>query len=79
MTEASSRMRTPCPVCDANAYVRTSRALSNRVREQYLHCSNTRCGCIFKVLAEVSTIIGPSLLPESEQSKESRNLLPAAK
>ncbi len=79
MSSSYSRMRMLCPVCGTNSYVRTSRALSNRVREQYFHCSNDRCGCIFKVLAEVSTIIGPSLLPDSEQSKESRNLLPAAK
>lgn len=75
---AYSRMRMPCPVCGANSYVRTSRALSEKVREQYLHCGNDDCQCIFKAIVEVATIIGPSLLPDDKQSEFSRTV-PRAK
>jgi hypothetical protein len=63
-----------CPVCGQMAHVRTSRPLSETVREQYLHCTNERCQTVFKGLVEVSTIVGPSLLPPDEQSPVSRRL-----
>lgn len=63
-----------CPVCGHVAHVRTSRPLSETVREQYLHCTNARCQTVFKGLVEVSTIVGPSLLPIDEQTPASRRL-----
>jgi hypothetical protein len=68
-----------CRICGTKAYVRISRQLSAQAIEQYLHCSNPRCSCVFKVLIEVTTIIKPSRLPESEQSKASKHLFHAAK
>lgn len=63
-----------CPVCGHMAHVRTSRPLSDTVREQYLHCTNARCQTVFKGLVEVSTIVGPSLLPIDEQTPASLHL-----
>lgn len=59
-------MSFPCPACGTNAHVRTSRPLSTAVSEQYLHCVNPMCECVFKTLIEVNVIVGESRLPESE-------------
>ena len=59
-------MSMPCPACGTKAYIRTSRPLSTTVTEQYLHCTNPHCQCVFKSLQNACVVVGKSLLPDSE-------------
>lgn len=67
-------MSMPCPACGTSSNVRTSRPMSVTVSEQYLHCLNPMCQCVFKTLIHVSSVVGHSLLPESEIPADYFNL-----
>lgn len=63
-----------CPACGGIARIRNSRPASDIVRELYLECTNERCRCAFRALAEATQVLAPSMLPLNEQSSGSRAL-----
>lgn len=68
------QMSLHCPTCGQPARVRTSRPLSETVRELYLECTNPRCRTIFQSMVEATKIIAESLLSPAEQSAASQAL-----
>ena len=47
------RDRFPCPLCGAQMFIRTSRQLSNVLREQYWFCTSVSCDGKFKAIVEL--------------------------
>lgn len=61
-------MALPCPICNAKAYIRTSRPMSELTREQYYHCTNAKCEHVFVAMISIVRTVGGSLLPPDKQS-----------
>lgn len=50
-----------CPLCGDTAYTRTSRRLTENVKESYYQCRNMQCSATFKTMEQVVKICsGPS-------------------
>ena len=48
-----------CPYCKKAAHVRTSRYLSDNVKQSYLQCVNVFCSATFRTLESIDEIIRP--------------------
>lgn len=55
-----------CPHCKDRAYARTSKYLSDLLREVRYCCRNLDCGCIFVCTLEAVRIVSPSAIPDPE-------------
>lgn len=53
-----------CPHCRAKAKIRTSRELSNTLREVFYQCADLECGFCFAVHAEAVRSLSPSAKPD---------------
>lgn len=56
--------RFPCAHCKASSEIRTSRMVSDTMRESIYQCTNVECGHTFIVDAEVSRTLCPSATPD---------------
>ena len=53
-----------CPFCKTSAHARTSRYLSENVKQRYHQCVNIECSATFRTLESVDGIIcSPSIEP----------------
>lgn len=55
--------RMACPHCEAQAEIRTSRLLSNTMRELIYVCTNVECGHTFVAMTEIVRTLSPSATP----------------
>ena len=55
-----------CPFCNNAAHVRTSRYLSDTVKQSYHQCVNVFCSASFRTLESLDKVISPP----AEQEKE---------
>ena len=53
-----------CPHCKSTARIRTSRPLSDLVREAALQCNNVLCGHTFVAHIEAVRTLSPSATPD---------------
>ncbi|WP_072034494.1 ogr/Delta-like zinc finger family protein [Pectobacterium actinidiae] len=49
-----------CPFCGHAAHARTSRSLSENVKQRYHQCRNIECSATFRTLESIEEIIQPS-------------------
>jgi len=56
--------RWACPHCRASSEIRTSRMVSDTMRESIYACSNVECGHTYVVMAEVVRTLSPSATPD---------------
>lgn len=56
--------RMPCLHCKAQAEIRTSRMLSDSMRESTYQCTNVECGHTFVAVTEVVRTLVPSATPD---------------
>ncbi|ROP49858.1 Ogr/Delta-like zinc finger protein [Enterobacter sp. BIGb0383] len=54
-----------CPYCKKAAHVRTSRYLSDNVKQSYLQCVNVFCSATFRTLESIDEIIRPPAQTEA--------------
>ena len=54
-----------CPFCKKAAHVRTSRYLSDNVKQSYLQCINVFCSATFRTVESIDEVIRPPM--EKEQ------------
>lgn len=53
-----------CPVCKHAAHTRTSRYITDTMKEIYYQCRNVECSATFKAIESVDRIISkPELIP----------------
>lgn len=55
-----------CPVCGHASHTRSSRYLSEQVKEAYYQCQNLECSSTFKTNESISTIITRPPEPERQ-------------
>lgn len=48
-----------CPYCKTAAHVRTSRYLSDNVKQSYLQCVNVFCSATFRTVESIDEVIRP--------------------
>ncbi|HBC6077700.1 ogr/Delta-like zinc finger family protein [Citrobacter koseri] len=48
-----------CPYCKQAAHVRTSRYLSDNVKQSYLQCVNVFCSTTFRTIESIDEVIRP--------------------
>ena len=48
-----------CPYCKQAAHVRTSRYLSDNVKQSYLQCVNVFCSATFRTIESIDEVIRP--------------------
>lgn len=48
-----------CPFCKKSAHVRTSRYLSENVKQSYLQCVNVFCSATFRTTESIDEVIRP--------------------
>lgn len=48
-----------CPYCKQPAHVRTSRYLSDNVKQSYLQCVNVFCSTTFRTIESIDEVIRP--------------------
>ena len=58
-----SLWRITCPHCNADSTIRTSRALSETVRESAVQCNNPECAHTWIAHLAVIRTIAPSMIP----------------
>ncbi|ECI4197813.1 ogr/Delta-like zinc finger family protein, partial [Salmonella enterica] len=46
-----------CPFCKKTAHVRTSRYLSENVKQRYHQCTNIECSATFRTIESVDGVI----------------------
>ena len=47
----------PCPFCKTSAHSRTSRYLSDNVKQRYHQCMNIECSATFRTLESIDGVI----------------------
>ena len=57
-----------CPYCKQSAHVRTSRYLSDNVKQSYLQCVNVFCSATFRTLESIDEVIRPPAEKEPQES-----------
>lgn len=57
-----------CPYCKQAAHVRTSRYLSDNVKQSYLQCVNVFCSATFRTLESIDQVIRPPAETEPQES-----------
>ena len=55
--------RRPCPMCEAQAEIRTSQHVTKTLFETVYQCTNVECGCTFVVSAEIVRLLNPGATP----------------
>ena len=55
-----------CPYCKQAAHVRTSRYLSDNVKQSYLQCVNVFCSATFRTIESIDEVIRPPAEEKSE-------------
>lgn len=53
-----------CPYCKKAAHVRTSRYLSDNVKQSYLQCTNVFCSATFRTVESIDGVIRPPMEKE---------------
>lgn len=53
-----------CPFCRTAAHVRTSRYMSESVKESYLQCQNVHCSATFKTHESIFEVIRSPVVDE---------------
>lgn len=53
-----------CPFCRTAAHVRTSRYMSDSVKESYLQCQNVHCSATFKTHESIFEVIRSPVVDE---------------
>ncbi|UQY43308.1 ogr/Delta-like zinc finger family protein [Mixta hanseatica] len=61
-----------CPYCKSPAHTRSSRYMSEQVKERYHQCTNLDCSCTFKTNESITKVItappqpepAPAVIPE---------------
>ena len=48
-----------CPFCKCPAHTRTSRYLSETVKQLYYQCTNVMCSATFRTMESVDSVIQP--------------------
>ncbi|BCQ38008.1 hypothetical protein ERHA54_06110 [Erwinia rhapontici] len=46
-----------CPFCKSSAHAKSSRYMSEQVKERYHQCTNIDCSCTFKTLENITKVI----------------------
>ncbi|WP_299998832.1 ogr/Delta-like zinc finger family protein [uncultured Cedecea sp.] len=64
-----------CPYCKKAAHVRTSRYLSDNVKQSYLQCINVFCSATFRTVESIDEVIRP---PMEKEPSESAPAIPVA-
>ena len=64
-----------CPYCKTAAHVRTSRYLSDNVKQSYLQCVNVFCSATFRTVESIDEVIRP---PAEKTATETAPAAPAA-
>lgn len=54
-----------CPFCKKSAHTRTSRYLSENVKQRYHQCTNIECSATFRTIESIDEVIRPPV--EKEQ------------
>ena len=62
-----------CPHCQSKATCRTSRTVTQTMRELYMQCHNVECGHTWKSILAVSHSIVPSQCPNPKVFVPSRH------
>ncbi|WP_089577796.1 ogr/Delta-like zinc finger family protein [Escherichia coli] len=58
-----------CPYCNQAAHVRTSRYLSEYVKQIYLQCVNVFCSTTFRTIESIDEVIRPPAEEKPEPPK----------
>lgn len=54
-----------CPFCKSPAHTKSSRYMSDQVKERYQQCTNIECSCTFKTNESIVKVITAPPVPES--------------
>ncbi|WP_431022066.1 ogr/Delta-like zinc finger family protein [Erwinia rhapontici] len=57
-----------CPFCKSPAHAKSSRYMSEQVKERYHQCTNIDCSCTFKTLENITKVI--TCPPQQEPQPE---------
>ncbi|MDA5565469.1 ogr/Delta-like zinc finger family protein [Cobetia sp. MMG027] len=60
-----------CPVCNKPAHTRTSRYITQTMKEAYYQCQNIACSCTFKTVESLEKIISAPVSEPSMAEKKS--------
>lgn len=69
-----------CPYCKSSAHTKSSRYMSEQVKERYHQCTNLDCSCTFKTNESITKVITappqPEKVPEAppEPARERQTL-----
>ncbi|MBJ9085827.1 MULTISPECIES: ogr/Delta-like zinc finger family protein [Citrobacter] len=55
-----------CPFCKSPAHTRTSRYLSETVKQLYYQCTNILCSATFRTMESVDSVIQPPSVTDAE-------------
>ena len=55
--------RRPCPMCEAQAEIRTSQKVTKTLFETFYQCTNVECGATFVVAAEIVRMLNLGATP----------------
>lgn len=55
-----------CPYCKSPAHTKSSRYMSEQVKERYHQCTNLDCSCTFKTSESITKVITAPPRPEAE-------------
>lgn len=56
-----------CPFCKKAAHVRTSRYMSDNVKQSYLQCTNVFCSATFRATESIDEVIRPPIEKEPSE------------
>ncbi|MEI7198839.1 ogr/Delta-like zinc finger family protein [Pectobacterium parvum] len=56
-----------CPFCKKAAHVRTSRYMSDNVKQSYLQCVNVFCSATFRTIESIDEVIRPPMEKEPSE------------
>jgi len=56
-----------CPFCKKAAHVRTSRYMSDNVKQSYLQCINVFCSATFRTVESIDEVIRPPMEKEPSE------------
>lgn len=67
-----------CPYCKSPAHTRSSRYMSEQVKERYHQCTNLDCSCTFKTNESITKVItappqpepAPTVIPEPVKERQ---------
>lgn len=58
-----------CPYCKSPAHAKSSRYMSEQVKERYHQCTNLECSCSFKTNESITRVITEPPQPEKVVEK----------